>query len=94
MKRRLRWTAIVGALAILPLMLIEPALAGDGASAEIKFTGTVSAVGPPVTGARWWNVIVEDVISGPAPCSGELYVHLHIYPHLALTIIPSRSGIG
>jgi hypothetical protein len=69
-----------GVLAMLLLILIMPALAGDGASAEIKFTGTVRAVGPPVMGARWWNVTVENVISGPAPCSGELYVHLYIVP--------------
>jgi hypothetical protein len=49
-------------------------------SEEIKFRGTVTGQSPPQLGAIWWNVTVDEVISGPQPCSNEITVSVFIYP--------------
>ena len=47
---------------------------------EIKFRGTVIEKSPPLIGGAWWNVTVDEVISGPQPCSNELTVYWGAYP--------------
>ncbi len=47
---------------------------------EIKFNGTVTGISPTLIGAGWWNVTVEEVISGPEPCSNEITVNWIAYP--------------
>jgi hypothetical protein len=76
----LKVIAIVGALALLLSLIVPAAVAGEDPATEIRFRGTVSAVGPPVMGARWWNVTVEEVLSGPQPCASEITVRVVISP--------------
>jgi len=52
---------------------------GEGEE-EIKFTGTVTGCSPLAIGFRWWNVTVDEVISGPQPCSTEITVSWLAYP--------------
>jgi hypothetical protein len=69
--------AIGIALALL-LTILLPGLAAGGPDENIHCIGTVrdTWVRP---GARGWEVAVDEVISGPAPCS-EITVVLHISP--------------
>lgn len=59
---------VVVALAML-VSILMPSIAVANSNPDIKFVGTVTDRYPEgVIGARWWNVTVEDVISGPTPC--------------------------
>ncbi|MHC1572322.1 MAG: NosD domain-containing protein [Methanosarcinales archaeon] len=49
-------------------------------NADIKFKGTITEISPPSIGAAWWNVSVDELISGPQPCSNEITVSVFIYP--------------
>lgn len=71
--------AVAFVLAMLVTIIFVPSvtLANDG---DIRFTGTVTDRYPEGwIGARWWNVTVEEVISGPTPCL-ELEVLLIFSP--------------
>jgi hypothetical protein len=69
--------AIGIALALL-LTILLPTLAAGNPDENIHCTGTVCDTWVRM-GARGWEVAVEEVISGPAPCS-EITVVLHISP--------------
>jgi len=52
---------------------------------EIKLIGTVIGKNPPVIGAAWWNVTVDEVISGPQPCNDNITIRWICYPPYGYT---------
>jgi hypothetical protein len=69
--------AIGIALALL-LTILLPTLTAGGPDENIHCTGTVRDTWVHL-GARGWEVAVDEVVSGPAPCS-EITIVLHIAP--------------
>jgi hypothetical protein len=70
---------VAAAVAILLMLILAPSTAF---TENIRFTGTVTDINPPppYVGARWWNVTVEEVISGPQTSCDILRVELLIIP--------------
>ena len=78
LKIRLKVIGVAAAVAILLMLIL--ALSGADSAQEIRFKGTVTAKNPPEPGSLWWNVTVEELISGSQTSCDTLMVRLVIAP--------------
>ena len=70
---------VAAAVAILLMLILAPSTANF--NEEIRFTGTVTDKNPAdQVGGVWWNVTVEEIISGVQPPCDILRVEFYIIP--------------
>jgi parallel beta-helix repeat protein len=75
LKVRPKVIGVAAAVAILLMLIL--ALSGAASAQEIQFTGTVTDKNPSgQIGALWWNVMVEEIISGPQTFCDNLKIEL------------------
>jgi hypothetical protein len=92
MVTRIRPKLIGVAAAVAILLMLILALSGANSTEEIRFTGTVTAENPPMPGSAWWNVTVEEIISGPQVSCDPLRARMAISPPMGQ--IESGIAIG
>jgi hypothetical protein len=69
------------AAAVAILLMLTLALSSANLTQEIRFMGTVTDKNPPGQfGSLWWNVTLEELISGPQTSCDTLRVRLVISP--------------
>jgi len=84
---------VVAVAFVMLVALLSPAVTHANGG-NIMFSGTVTdRYQEGVLGARWWNVTVGEVISGPTPCP-ELAVRLISSPPLPWGYFDEDIAIG
>jgi hypothetical protein len=91
LKIRPKMIGVAAAVAILLMLILAPSSALP-IPQDIRFTGTVTAKNPPMPGSVWWNVTVEEIISGPQISCDILRVGMVISPPMGQ--IESGIAIG
>lgn len=87
---KIRPKVIGVAVAVAILLMLMLALSGANLTQEIRFTGTVTDKNPPMPGAVWWDVRVEEIILDPLPPCDTLRVEMIISPPMGQV----ESGIA